>query len=71
MVSHDVEESFRIGDYVIYVGEGQGRRAGHGRSSCAESQDPLVHQFIRGVPDGPVHFHYPAPPLAEDLGVRA
>ncbi|HHI76766.1 MAG TPA: phospholipid ABC transporter ATP-binding protein MlaF, partial [Gammaproteobacteria bacterium] len=24
-------------------------------------------QFIRGLPDGPVPFHYPAPPLAEDL----
>jgi phospholipid/cholesterol/gamma-HCH transport system ATP-binding protein len=35
------------------------------------STDPEVHQFIAGEPDGPVRFHYPAPPLAEDLGVAA
>ena len=35
----------------------------------AESEDPEVHQFIRGEPDGPVRFHYPARPLAEDFGV--
>jgi len=35
------------------------------------SQDPEVRQFIRGEPDGPVRFHYPAKPLAEDFGVPA
>jgi phospholipid/cholesterol/gamma-HCH transport system ATP-binding protein len=33
------------------------------------SEDPEVRQFIRGEPDGPVRFHYPAKPLAEDFGV--
>ena len=28
-----------------------------------------MRQFIGGEPDGPVRFHYPAPPLAEDLGL--
>ena len=49
---------------------GQGRRAGHARQ-LADSQDPEVRQFIRGEPDGPVRFHYPARPLAEDFGVSA
>jgi phospholipid/cholesterol/gamma-HCH transport system ATP-binding protein len=35
------------------------------------SEDPEVRQFIRGEPDGPVRFHYPAPSLAEDLGIKA
>jgi len=35
------------------------------------SELPEVRQFIRGEPDGPVRFHYPAKPLAEDLGVTA
>jgi len=30
-----------------------------------------VRQFIRGEADGPVRFHYPARPLAEDFGVGA
>ena len=35
-----------------------------------DSTDPEVRQFVRGEPDGPVKFHYPAPPLAEDFGVQ-
>ena len=31
------------------------------------STDPFVHQFIYAEADGPVPFHYPAPPLAESL----
>jgi phospholipid/cholesterol/gamma-HCH transport system ATP-binding protein len=26
---------------------------------------------VRGEPDGPVKFHYPAPTLSEDFGVTA
>ena len=33
------------------------------------STDPEVRQFVRGEPDGPVKFHYPAPPLAHDFGL--
>ncbi|OZB69650.1 ATP-binding cassette domain-containing protein [Thiomonas sp. 13-64-67] len=32
-----------------------------------ESTDPLVHQFVRGEPDGPVHFHYPAAAIGDDF----
>jgi phospholipid/cholesterol/gamma-HCH transport system ATP-binding protein len=28
-----------------------------------------VRQFVRGEPDGPVKFHYPAPPMADDFGL--
>ena len=31
---------------------------------------PYVHQFVHGEADGPVPFHYPAPPYADDLGLR-
>jgi phospholipid/cholesterol/gamma-HCH transport system ATP-binding protein len=30
-----------------------------------------VRQFIRGEPDGPVRFHYPAQPIEQDLGLSA
>jgi phospholipid/cholesterol/gamma-HCH transport system ATP-binding protein len=31
------------------------------------STDPFVHQFVNAEADGPVPFHYPAPPYAEEL----
>ena len=31
------------------------------------SELPYVHQFVHGEADGPVPFHYPAPPYADDL----
>jgi len=29
-----------------------------------------VRQFVDGASDGPVPFHYPAPPYAEELAVH-
>jgi len=31
------------------------------------SESAAVKQFIHGLPDGPVGFHFPAPPLADDI----
>ena len=71
VVSHDVEECFAICDYA-YLMSSQGKVVAHGPpEELAASEDPEVRQFIRGEPDGPVRFHYPAPPLAEDFGVRS
>jgi phospholipid/cholesterol/gamma-HCH transport system ATP-binding protein len=71
IVSHDVQECFSICDYA-YLLSSQGRVVAHGRpQELADSGDAEVRQFIRGEPDGPVRFHYPAPPLAQDLGVGA
>ena len=71
MVSHDVQECFSICDYA-YLLSSQGRVVAHGSpQELNASEDPEVRQFIRGEPDGPVRFHYPAKPLAEDFGVKA
>ena len=71
IVSHDVQECFSICDQA-YLLSSQGRVVAHGAAhELNESDDPQVRQFIRGEPDGPVRFHYPARPLAEDLGVQA
>jgi phospholipid/cholesterol/gamma-HCH transport system ATP-binding protein len=70
MVSHDVQECFSICDHA-YLLSSQGRVVAHGTPGELEASDhPEVRQFIRGEPDGPVRFHYPARPLAEDLGLR-
>lgn len=71
VVSHDVQECFSICDYA-YLLSSQGRVVAHGLpQELNDSDDPEVRQFIRGEPDGPVRFHYPARPLAEDFGARA
>jgi len=69
VVSHDVQECFEIADYAYLMSSG-GKVVAHGTpEALRDSDDPEVRQFIRGEPDGPVRFHYPAKPLAEDLGV--
>lgn len=71
VVSHDVQECFQICDYA-YLMSSQGRVVAHGSpDELNASEHPEVRQFIRGEPDGPVRFHYPAKPLAEDLQVPA
>jgi phospholipid/cholesterol/gamma-HCH transport system ATP-binding protein len=71
LVSHDVDECFSICDYA-YLMSSQGKVVAQGTpKQLAGSEDPYVRQFIRGEPDGPVRFHYPARPLAEDFGVSA
>jgi len=32
-----------------------------------QTSDPLIHQFVNGLSEGPVHFHYPARSIAEDF----
>jgi phospholipid/cholesterol/gamma-HCH transport system ATP-binding protein len=71
MVSHDVLECFAIADYA-YLMSSQGKVVAHGKpEDLRESDHPEVRQFIKGEPDGPVRFHYPAVPLAQDLGLPA
>lgn len=66
VVSHDVRETAAISDYV-YVLSG-GKVVGHGTpQALAESDSQWVRQFMQGLPDGPVPFHYPALDYAEDL----
>jgi phospholipid/cholesterol/gamma-HCH transport system ATP-binding protein len=70
IVSHDVHECFLICDYAYLISAG--RIVAHGTpKELQSSDDPDVRQFIRGEPDGPVPFHYPARPIAEDFGLRA
>jgi len=70
IVSHDVKECFLISDYAYLISSG--RVVGHGTpAELTATDDPEVRQFIRGEPDGPVPFHYPAPPLAEGFGLQA
>ncbi len=69
LVSHDVNESFSIADYVYFLS--QGKIVAHGTpAEMSASSDPYVKQFVNAEMDGPVPFHYPGKSLAEDLGMR-
>src|SRR5690606_36513769 len=68
VVTHDVAESFSIVDYAYVMSAGE--VIGHGTpQDLMASTDPQVVQFLQGKRDGPVRFHYPAPPMAEELGL--
>ena len=66
LVSHDVRETLRIADYVYLLDQGKIVAQGTPAQLAAENK-PWVQQFLQGLPDGPVHFHYPAPDLPTDL----
>lgn len=70
IVTHDVPETFAIADYVYMISSGRIAAEGTPQELSA-STDPYVRQFIDGAPDGPVAFHYPAEPIAEEFGVHA
>ncbi|KAF1045739.1 ABC transporter ATP-binding protein [Xylophilus sp.] len=66
IVSHDLDETFRIADHVVVLANG-GIAAQGTPAEVRGSTDPLVHQFVNALPEGPVHFHYPAPDAAQDF----
>lgn len=66
IVSHDVEETCSIADYVYLIGGG--RIIGEGTpAELAQSEQPAVRQFMYGEADGVVPFHYPARAYSEEL----
>jgi phospholipid/cholesterol/gamma-HCH transport system ATP-binding protein len=68
LVSHDVHETFLISDYVYFIANG--RVAAEGTpEELRHTDDAFVRQFVDAAADGPVPFHVPARPLAEELGL--
>jgi phospholipid/cholesterol/gamma-HCH transport system ATP-binding protein len=66
VVSYDAHEALKVIDYVYFLADGV--VVAHGPTEEIKRSDhPFVHQFIRGQPDGPVPFHYPAEPYSKDL----
>ena len=66
VVTHDIQESLRIVDYIYFVSEGKIVAEGT-PDEIRASNDPWVHQFVWAEADGPVPFHYPAPPYPADV----
>ena len=66
IVSHDVEETCSIADYIYLISGG--KVIGQGvPEELVHSSEPQVKQFMHGEADGVVPFHYPARPYTEEL----
>ena len=66
VVSHDVTETAGIADYIYVLSEG--KVIGQGTpEKLVKSPSAQVRQFLQGLADGPVPFHYPAPDYRTDL----
>jgi phospholipid/cholesterol/gamma-HCH transport system ATP-binding protein len=64
MVTHDVQESLLIVDYVYFIGWGRSSRKARRTKSVLRRSFCASVRFAEA--DGPVHFHYPAP-LRQEL----
>jgi phospholipid/cholesterol/gamma-HCH transport system ATP-binding protein len=66
IVSHDVHETSAIADYIYIIADGKIVDQGS-PEQIKQSKSEWVQQFMNGTADGPVHFHYPARELVDDL----
>jgi phospholipid/cholesterol/gamma-HCH transport system ATP-binding protein len=66
LVSHDIHETLSIADYVYLISNARVVECGT-LEELQNSSNPWVQQYILGLPDGPVPFHYPANNYRDDL----
>jgi len=66
IVSHDVDETLSIADYIYVISEGEIVESGTSEDLSTSSSE-WMQQFLQGLPDGPVPFHYPSDNFKEDL----
>ncbi|MEJ2059682.1 MAG: ABC transporter ATP-binding protein [Gammaproteobacteria bacterium] len=69
VVSHDVPETVSISDYIYLIADGRVIAQGTPQELDATGS-PWARQFMQGLPDGPVPYHYPAQSLERDLGLE-
>lgn len=66
IVSHDIAETCSIADYIYLLSDG--KVVGHGTADeLGRSSSEWAQQFLKGLPDGPVPFHYQAEDYLQDL----
>jgi phospholipid/cholesterol/gamma-HCH transport system ATP-binding protein len=69
VVSHDVQEISTVADQVFLLSGGHVVASGNPQE-MRENPAEVVRQFVGGLPDGPVPFHYPAPDYFGELLAR-
>ncbi len=69
VVTYDVHEALQVADYVYMICDGV--VLGKGKpEEISGSADPYLKQFVNSLPDGPVRFHFPGPPLEQELRLK-
>jgi phospholipid/cholesterol/gamma-HCH transport system ATP-binding protein len=66
VVSHDVREITAVADACYLISGGRVVATGVPAELAGSARDD-VRQFMHGLPDGPVPFHYPAPDYAAQV----
>ncbi|MCQ3924041.1 MAG: ABC transporter ATP-binding protein [Rhodocyclaceae bacterium] len=66
IVTHDVQESLQIVDYIYFMADGKVVAEGT-PDEIRASDKAYVHQFVWGEMDGPVPFQYPSAPYREQI----
>ena len=66
VVSHDIDQITAVADHCYLLSGGKVAASG---TPAQRRSDPsgMVHQFMGGLADGPVPFHYPAPDYYHSL----
>lgn len=66
VVSHDLEETMAIADDIYLLSGGKVIERGT-PDTLQDSSSEWVKQFVDGLPDGPVPFHFPGMSFEDDL----
>lgn len=66
IVSHDIQETLSIADYIYLLADGYVIASGTPEELLNNTTDQ-VKQFMRGLPDGPVPFHFSKDDMLTDL----
>ncbi len=66
VVTHDVSDACSIADYIYLIGDGSILAQGT-PEEMQKTNSTQVRQFMDGLPDGPVPYHYPAADYIDDL----
>jgi len=66
VVTYDVVEALKVADFAYVIYDGTVLAKGT-PAELQASDNPFLQQFLNALPDGPVRFHFPGPPLEQDL----
>lgn len=66
LVSHDVHEIATVADQTFLISGGKVAASGS-PDELSQTSSELVRQFMHGMAEGPVAFHFAAPDYAEQL----
>ncbi|WP_293267058.1 ATP-binding cassette domain-containing protein [Neptunomonas sp.] len=66
IVSHDIQETMSIADNIFLLSDGEVIASGSPQELLS-NQTEQVKQFMQGLPDGPVPFHFSDDDVLEDL----